>query len=387
MYKLGLKSSDMAAFNRTLRTSHAIAIRMLVLDLEGKKPVDISAQLLDGQVTIEAGAKFNTRLLSATLSDPHASLGIDSLNPADGMLFADRMIRVYYRVHVLELDRWVSVPIFTGPITKLDRAGTIIKVEASSKEHLAQQVWGTYTIPKGVYKSTAIKRIMMKAGENKFNLRETKAKIPNPIRLGPTMTYWGQARQIARSLDYRLFYDGMGVLVSRTHSPKSVYTFRDGDNGTVLTDPEISYDPALIKNTVRVYGKKKKKGRTPRYTAVANQSHPLSPRSLGRNGQPRHLFEIIKSDSYRTDAECKRRAKSFLEARTSEIIDISFDALPIPHLEPYDICTVVTGKMSMRFTLKSYTIPLTAGGVMTIGYRKKHTINRSKIRRNTKRGK
>ncbi len=56
---------------------------------------------------------------SATLTflDPSHSLNFDTDSPTTAAIYADRMIRVRYGVHVEELDRYVFATVFTGPVT------------------------------------------------------------------------------------------------------------------------------------------------------------------------------------------------------------------------------------------------------------------------------
>lgn len=385
MYDLGLTADNKRRFEETLVRDHQINIRVEVLDLNHENPLDISDRVLEGQVDVEASAQITTRSLQMTLLDPHASMGFDSGDPSDGVMFLDRMIRAVYEVYVPELTgsttKWVSVPVFTGPVTKMDRTGSTVKIEASGKEVLANVVWTSFNITEGTNKYTAIRTIMGKAGESHYRLRSTTGRMPNALGMAHPKKFWEESRKIASSLDDYLFYNGDGTLVGKPYPNGVIFTFKNGIHGSVLGEPAISYDPATARNVVRVIGKKPTTGETPSYTYYASDTHPLSAANIGRNGVKRYLPEVIRSDSYRTIEACKARAISYLTAKLKEIIEVKFDSLVIPHLEPNDMCNITTNKMSMDFQLSSFTIPLTHAGIMTVGYRKSQTIYKTRIRR------
>src|SRR5690606_5804143 len=95
MLDLGLSSSQKKRFHALLASHHSIYIRLQIMDLEHGYLDDISDQLIDGQVTVDASADV-TRSLSLDLLDPRNTLHLDSDSPSAGALFADRMIRVIY---------------------------------------------------------------------------------------------------------------------------------------------------------------------------------------------------------------------------------------------------------------------------------------------------
>ena len=139
MFDTGLSLADRAIFERDLCLDHQAFIRIVNMSLEHDDLHDISDRLMDGQVTYDANAEITTRSLTMVLMDPNASLGFDTGNPTGGILFADRMVQVHYEVFSRGLWRWVSVPIFTGPVSKMTRNGSTISVEAQGKETLARE--------------------------------------------------------------------------------------------------------------------------------------------------------------------------------------------------------------------------------------------------------
>ena len=393
---------------------------MQLLDLN-MKPVtglnELSSFLLDGQLTVSAGADVSTRTLASTFLDPNAVLGLDTGSPQDGVLYADRMIRATYQVYVPEWtrqDKWASIPIFTGPITKFDRSSGVLSLECSGKETLAGLVWVTYTIPKGTNKIEAIKQILRKGGENYFGNLGTTTSVTSSDIVGivtPTSSttstsstaatpeatvMWSQAEDIAQGMGKFLFYDGEGYVQMRDFPETSTWTFRDGNGGSVLKEPQVTFDPTLLKNAIRVEGKAPTTGSAPKASAVAAASHPLSPWSLGRmvspNGTignevlvPQYLPEFIQSDSYTTTAACQTAANQALQERLDQSIELNFDSLVVPHVEMNGYYTLSTEQPSINtsFRLRNYSIPLNASGVMTVGYTKNQIINKTAIRNRT----
>jgi hypothetical protein len=419
VYTPGYSPTEVRQFEDRLFKDHRIRIgvQLLDLDMEPAPAIsDISPYLLDGQVTVSAAADVSTRSLTATFLDPDAELGLDSGTPDDGILYADRMLRITYEVYVPEmsrLDKWFSVPIFTGPITKFDRSSGILSLEASGKETLAGLVWQTYTIPKGTNRITAIKQILRKGGENYFGNLGTTTTVLTQDRIGlvtPTTSssttntkaptegtvMWSQAEDIAQAMDKFLFYDGLGYVQMRSFPDTPEFTFRDGTGGSVLKEPQITFDPTLLKNTIRVEGKAPTSGAAPKASAIAPREHPLSPWSLGRMVSPdgtignevlvpNYLPEFIQSDSYTTTAACQTAADRALKERLDQSIELNFDTLVVPHVEMNGYYTLSTEDppINTSFRLRNYSIPLNSSGVMTVGYTKNQIINRPAIRNRT----
>lgn len=376
----GTTAAEAKLWLADLVDDHQVHIKIESITLDHDDPRDMSDRLLDGQVTVSAVAEVSTRELTVSLLDPDATLGFDSGDPADGVMFADRMLRVLYGTRGQRLKRWVYVPIFTGPVTALDRDGYVVALRASSKEILGGEVWAGFTVKKGTNKVDAIKQIMAKSGESRWRTSATTSKLGAQLSVANPQTFWLAAKKVAQSIDRQIFYDGDGKLVVRPAPTAVSYTFSEGEGGSVLTEPQVSYDPASLKNVVQVKGRKPKKGKTPVYNAYAPSDHPLSPRRLGRNGQPRYIAEKFQSDSYRSLAECKKRAITLLESKLTETINVKFDALVIPHLEPNDKCKVAVGRMDLDFWLREYTIPLTPGGVMTVGYVRRQKLSAAMVK-------
>jgi hypothetical protein len=378
-----------------LVSHHSLRITVRVLDLAHRAIGDpISNRLLDGQVNVDADGTV-TRSATLTFLDPAMILDFDSDSPADGALYADRMLAITYDVMQPGTNggKWIQVPIFTGPITKFVRDGAKVTVECQGKEVLTQSApWATYTAKKNRRKVDVIEEVMRREGERSFAMIDSNARMPGDAVM--TADYaggvWAFVQSIARSMGLHLFYDGAGRLRLRANSSTSVFTFRDGTGGSIVDAPTVEFLTDDVKNAVRVLGKqpkgkKTKSGMTKpprvRAVAVAANSHPLSPYRLGRNGASRYLAEFIDDPKIGTNREAQRVANARLAVLLQMLVTVKFNSLVIPHLDGGDFVTVQTSRFSLRIRLASFSIPLTASGRMSVGINRRATPNRSRIRR------
>lgn len=385
MLNLGLNSADLKLFNQSLTTHHSVRVTVQLLTLNHVYLADLSDQLLDGQVSIDANAEV-TRTLALELFDPDHTLKLDSTAPADGALFYDRMIRVVYSVKSELLPRWVDVPVFCGPITKMTRTVDKINVECQGKESLVtppsvanvSRVFGKNT------NRAALVRAIMAAhgGETKFSIPAYGNTTTGPVTLTSETNIWQIVKAINGSFSTRqLFYDGRGVLVMRSTPTASTYTFKTGPGGNVTTVPTVDYDISNVRNVVRVNGAIPAGKKTPiTYQATLPRTHPMNHVAMGRNGVPRVLREIVTDDNVKTAAQAKALAVAQLNSLSLQYVDIKFDALVAPHLEPMDVYTLRTGDFSMSARVGQMTIPLRSA-VSNIGYLVRRTANKGRIRR------
>lgn len=381
MIPAGLSSATLRAFQSTLITHHEIDVHVSIQDLSGNTLALVRDRLIDGQVNVDADADV-TRSATVTLLDPDRSLPFDSNAPADGALYLDRMIQIVY--YVLVGGVWVGTPVFTGPVTKLSRSDAVVNVEAQGKETLAMGgVWTPISLHTGTRKTSAIVSLLQsRAGENRFSIPDLPSKMPGPITLGRAEPSWPTALRLARSLNRQLFYDGSGVCRLRTFPATSTYVFSDLTN--ITARPQIGYTTSSedFANTVIVNGQAPKGPATagamvmnrPTHTAVAPASHSLSPIRLGRNGVPRHLVKVIEDDTINSTPAATALANSTLATALLQAVDASFESLPIPHLEPLDVCTMVSGAGSTTFPLRQFSLPLVAGASMSVGWVKNLSV-------------
>lgn len=385
MQTMGLSAAELLAYHRALHDpAHTFRVSVSVLDLAGQTLTSISPTVLDGQVIVDIDADV-TRTLTLTFLDPKHQLNFDSDSPDDGALYADRLVRVHYSVRVPELDRHVSAVVFTGPATKLDRAGGEVSIEAAGMEKLAlANTWRPLTIKKGAKKVDAIRTILRdRAGETRFALPEIPTRMPTTLSLDRLSQPWLPARRLANSLDRQLFYPGTGVCTMRRWPARPLFTFATGDGGNVVGAPSISHVMDDFANVVEVIGAKPKgKKEHVRFVATAPATHPLSPQRLGRNGTPRFIVKRVEDDHIRSTAEARRRATRLLDDSLRETVEVTFDAMPMPHLDPGDLCQLRTRDAHATFRLRKFSIPLGTEGdpVMPVGYLKPTQIRKQRIR-------
>lgn len=384
MLPLGLTSAELKLFNQSLSTHHSVKITVQMLTLGHDYLADLSSRLLDGQVTIDATAEV-WRSLTMQLNDPEQTLQLDSTAPSDGALYYDRMIRVVYSVKSELLPRWVDVPIFCGPITKMKRNADIVDLEAQGKEKLLippAVAWKSKTWAKGVNRASLVRALLANyGGETKFSIPHYTALTPGPVSMTYTSNVWQLAKAVNGSFGSRfIFYDGRGALVMRNTPRTGVWTFKTGNGGNVVTQPDITYDIDAVRNVVHVKGAIPKGKKTPvQATYAMPKTHTLSPWRLGRNGVPRALLHEVTDDNMKTVGQCRALAKRTAESLALQAIDVSFTALVVPHLEPYDIFTLKTPDAVVSSRYLQATIPLKSA-VGTVGFLARRNPNKARIR-------
>lgn len=389
MQLVGADASVHRDFTAQLLTSHRMRARVRLLNLDGDELADLTPRLVDGQVNIDHTAE-TSRSATLTLDDPDHSLHLDSDAPAEGGIFLDRMVGIAYGVYVETLGRWVEVGIFRGPVTGMSRDGDSIALSCLGKEHLAKgMAWRPMTLRKGMDTVAAIKAILReRAGEQDFDFPAKGGRLDDPVSLGRMTQPWSVAQQLAKSIDRHLYYDGSGTCRLRKIPKDSVWTFTDGDGGTVLTPPQVSYDLSTASNLVWVKGKKPEGKPRIAATAVAPRSNPLSPHRLGRTIRsggknvtiPRYLVTEVSNEKIRSRKDARQVASRELATLLREGLDVSFDALPVPHLDPLDPVKLKTGDVSLSFSLLKASLPLVHSGVMAVGTNKRVTPALGKVR-------
>jgi len=382
---LGLTSAELQAFHRALAASHTVKVSVAVLDMNGDAITSITPQVIDGQVNVDADAEI-TRSATVTFLDPHHALHFDSNAPSDGAIYADRMIRIFYSVLVDELGKRVSVPVFTGPLVKFDRSGDTVTIEAQGKELFGMsEMYRPLTLKKGMNTVEAIRTVLRtRMGEQRLALPAgTRAKLPKTVSYDRLAFAWQKAKSLAASIDRHLYYDGAGTCRLRRPSGTPVFTFlADAEHANITSDVQVSNSMDSVKNLIWVKGGKPKGAKKAvGAVAAAPASHPLSPQRIGQNGVPRYLVEVIQNDNIRSTAAARALAKRTLNSRLSTVSGVTFNSVPIPHLDPLDLVRVQTGDFSANVRIRSWSLPLSTSGDMSVGYlRRVAKPNRNRIR-------
>lgn len=386
MINLGLSYAERVSLYNLLRSSHRISISASLMDLNNNRLADLSSVFMDGQVNVDAGAEI-TRSASLAFYDPNHKMGLDSESPANGALYLDRQISVYYCVQTVDRKKQYVVPVFRGPVTKIDRDWAMVSVECQGKDIFGLGgVWKPKSYKKGAFRTSVIKDILRNVmGEIQYQVPDLTYRLPKDLAMGTESKPWLVAKSLARGMGYQLFFDGRGVAVMRPYPRTAAWTFRDDAGGDVLSKPQVGYDVDNLINAVRVIGVQTKgKKKLPLvYVKYAPASHPLNPWKLGRNGVPRMIFEEIKDDGINTKAEAAALASARLERGLLEPVTVSFDMLPNPLLEESDVFRLETDEFNTPGTVQKMTIPLTASKA-TFGYLRNTRLVAANIRRKRK---
>jgi hypothetical protein len=386
MINLGLSAADLKLFQLSLITGYWMKATIQILDLNHVYLNDVSTKLISGQVN-KSFWDIVTSNATMELLDPDNQVGFDTSNPSEGALYSDRMIRIVYSVYSELLPRWVDVPIFCGPVTKVQRDDAILQVECQGKESLyvePQMVWYSKTYPKGQKLVTAIKDLIgTRSGEQKFDLPEWTRTLKKDYSLTLETRTWDFARKLVGSrLVQQLFYDGRGYLRLRTCPTAPTFTFTED---WLTSVPKLVFDSDAIRNTVRVKGATPA-GKTTQITANAHlpASDASSATSLGRKLADgtvvqRHLVELVEDGDIDTQKEADQTARDTLDSLDLQNITFDFNSFPVPHLEQGDVFQLVTGSFSRNLRAKQFSIPLRAGEPQSNGtYRRLTPTTRKK---------
>lgn len=381
MIDLDLNNDERQAFEDALADSgRRIRAQLALLDRNEQQVGTLSKYLTSGAVQVSTDGDVS-RSLSLDLADPQEQIRIEPNSASDRAIYADRFIAAEWGIYVPDLSRWIDVPVFWGPVTEVSRSAGHVSVECQGKERLMlapHYASKGYTVRKHSNVKDAIVRVASTAGESRFSLPDLAGKVHRPRAVARTSEPWkvivgGEQNANGKPLagliekatdDYGIYYDGRGRLTARKKSAAPVFTITDDHIGD--SRPSIGYDVEVFRNTVIVQGGRKKKH--PRATGFATlpANHPLSAKSLGRNGQPRYITEIVDADAIKSKRKADHRARDVLNRLSQEGLTASLTAVPIPHLEEEDMVTIRADGYSLNMPLREWTLPLISGA-MTIG--------------------
>jgi hypothetical protein len=387
MIHLGLNRADHRAFERTLAASHRVRLRVHLLDRDERPTGDeltIGQEfVVDGSVSVDFSAGI-TRKLDLTVVDKHRKLQLDP-DSAAASIWPDTFVRVRYGVFVEDLGDgpdWVDVPVFHGLVTHFTRTEHEVTLEGMGKEILALDPYLTprsVQLQKGERLAKAVRALLDGQGETKYRgFAHTKAKLHHDQHVPRWSEAWKVARHLARVDDMQLFYDGRGrVTLRKLHRPhQTQFQFRDGEGGTMLTLPTLSADLTTFKNVVIARGPRphgsKKAARRLIWRATVPAAHPLSPQSLARNGVERVAVEVMDLPQAKRIDKVRTAAENELERQLLLAREVSFESLPVPHLEEHDAVRTSAGDLDAVHFLKTWSLPLTAGGTMSVSYVKRN---------------
>jgi hypothetical protein len=378
---LGLSAADLVAYGRALALPDTpFTVELRVLDLSGQLVKTIPSAVNGGQVNVDADADV-TRSATMSFLDDTRSLLFDSDSPADGAVYFDNMVRIWHQTQVAELGGlWVGCAVFTGPITKFERAGMDVSIEGQGKEALALFGVPTLTLRKGRNAIEAIRTILTeRCGETLFAFPSSRRRLPQDVVVSweDDVRPWLVCQRIAASLGLQLFYDGAGVCRLRDLPGDPVFRFHDEDEDPNITAPvQVVHDSGEIRNQVIVVGSK------PQYTYTADlpDSHPDSAARMGRNGVPGYRRELITDNRVASTTAATQRALQRIETLQRVTFGTTLNTVPVPHLDELDMIRVDTDEHVGNDRVRQWSFPLT-GGDMSVGYNDLVTVPRRRVRR------
>lgn len=356
--------------------------RVTLLDASGRQVASISDRVLveSGQVSwLDDGDA--TRTLTLDLIDPSHTLNLDSDSPADGAVYADRMVRVtqVFTSPLLPTGS-CSVDVFTGSIVKYARKGAEVSLEMHGKEQRARTDVRGKTIKKGRNIVDAIEDIMRdRCGERWFAFpKGVRRELRAPVHVGRAdgQTPWQVCQRLAASINHQLFYDGSGTLVLRRIPSDPVLTLVP-----VAAQPvEVTHDWTQVYNRVVVTWSRKQKKRDRRddkdkkdkkdvklSTAIdlddLYPNHPFGPKRMAANGSAWTRTLRVDGTKVHTARDAREMAERRLRAVATQMLDVKLAAIPAWHLDPRDPVVTPDG---LQFVLREAQAPI-MGGPMTFG--------------------
>ena len=347
--------------------------RALVLDYRHRGVTDLSDWLLDGQVEWDTTTGDGVeRTAAATILDPDGRAGLDGSVVTGTSARVDRYLNLRRDIWLPSHETWASIPIFTGPLSEVTRDGDTISLAAQGKESLAMVPLMTpLSWPKGTRRRQVIVDLLTKgAGEQSLDIPTgTGARLGKAFSVArvygdEVQTVWAKARAQARVMGLQLFYDARGVARLRKRPVRPVWGFRADDLAGRPTSAESVRE---IVNTVAVVGGVPKGGKTPvALRRSLPDTHPWSPAALGRNGVGRYLVEQVEDSELVTVKAAEDVAERRLREHETSSVDVTFDALPFPLLEPDDLFRVDADDVATVGRASRATISV-VGDLMSVG--------------------
>ncbi len=383
VYPLGLGPVALAAYEAQIATHHRMRVRIELRDLDHDFVASLTGSRLDGSVQVQADSEGATRSCSLSLFDPTDQLG---LGTGGSGVTPNRMLQIWRGAFVEDLNKWVDVPVFCGPISKPSRDGDTLSLEAQDKASMADSYAQPMTVKKGTNMMTAVRQVMTRAcGETRFRLSSTSRKLSKDLNVSRDQNPWQLVRRICRALGWVCFYDGGGYLVCRPKSSTTAFTFRAGVGGTLTSGVQTGYWDNEIRNQAIVLGATVSKT-VIKAVATIGAGNPFSPESLKRGGVRRFIPEIVEDSSISTFSEAMEVAQRTVLQLAAQQTTADFESLPVPHLQEHDIFAVVdplTGQ-STKARLAETTIPLTVDGMQSVGRTSRSKRSRIPVRRRPK---
>lgn len=349
---------DLKDYHRALSDNHRTETTVSLLSLE-HEPVSRVTANISGQVNWLGSGGEVSRTASLEILDPGFDLPFDSENPADGVIYANRLVRIEQTVFSPLLPEPATVPVFTGPAVRYGRQGDTVTIEAQGMEQRLRTDHAPVRCGKHMRVVDAIERILRAYGIRRMSLPSgVREKLPKDIVVGRQEKMWGWPvlQRLARSIGMQLYFDARGVAVLRDVPNRVLFRF----NHPVSLETR-AHDWTEVYNRVQVDGKKKV-----RAAVAARAKHPFSPVKMGAYDEPWQRTFFYSDDKIGNKKQATKVARSELQRVLEQRVSLSFTHMPVWHLDPRDRCAVG----NHVFALSEASVPL-AGGDMTVGYTRK----------------
>lgn len=362
---------------------HEVAVRVDFLNTSFQKvrsvynysSTDPNDALIDGTIDLDV-TRGTRRTIVMSFLNPDGTFTADgsiwSETPDwDGYFYINRLIRVWRGVKYSDGSREL-VPVGTFMV---DKAETLVERGMSTVVISGSDLWKKFSksqfgkprkFTEGSGINTIIKDLADEAGITQVNLDPLNERGPGGKQLARDFVFEaditrGEAvRKLADDMGVEVFFDPMGVLVSREFSDPfdraTVWSF-DQDDDMAFFMRSVIDDDRLYNHAI-VVGTAKAADGGPIYRASLKDNDPSSPTSVDRIGDRVFRYESPLLGSQEAVDKSVRRIfyRHFLLGRT-----VALEAVCNPALEGNDVIRVAETKFSslnQRFLINSMTIPL-----------------------------
>lgn len=383
-----LTRAEKRLYNQTIARTHRRRVELHILTLDRRIVRSLTPKITAGTVTLDV---HQVPMMVATLTflDPTRSLVFEPDSAGDAPLHRKFMVHINDSRYIPTLG-WVDCDVFTGPIWDFERKGAEVSLTAHSVDRLASgtirraKMWRRKT-----KKTDIIRGLLQEAGATRLRIPDLRFTTPVHVHVRHVHpkkhtkkahtvrritgfhtttqdTYWDKASGLGDSMNRLLFPTADGAFELRSHPERPAYHF----NGALLAEPDLSRPGSEGPNTFLVIGAKPKGSKRQVSSGLVGfpNSHPLSANELAWNGKPYQILDKIHNPHAKTKAECRKIAIRHRDRAARMLVEISFDALPVPWLRPWDLVTAETSQGRLGVHIRQMTYPLSAdSSPMTVG--------------------
>jgi hypothetical protein len=362
-----------AAFTAAIGDSHRLATRCEVTTSAGA--ILDTLEILDGSVTIEAGASIRRRC-EVTLTDPTGAL-TPALGSSSSLIAPFGNELVLYRGVTFTDATTELVPLGVFGISTVTAedtpGGYLLKIVGYDRAmRVARALLSdSYTIAAGTDYATAIQTLITsRVSGLTFQLAPTTATTPL-IVLDAGADAWKVAHDMAAAIGHSLYFDQAGVCVLEPVPDPATApiaaTYADGS--TVLS---LSRDTSneTTPNHIIVTGEAT--GLSTPVRGEAEDTDTSSPTYV--SGNYGRVVEFVQSPLVTTNDQAADAANARLRASQGLAEQVTLDIIPNPSLDVGDVIQITrprSGLNGERWTIQSLRIPLGVDQPMNLTARKR----------------